>query len=106
MGTVGLLAACRGDEEEALEICRWVEALDRPYLWGSHTGWRSLIAGAPGDGDNAVALRRQTVSEGFGCVGPLWCGWIAFEPLRDYSPWQEAAKLRNGPPRIRHRQSI
>ena len=88
-GLVGLIAACLGDREEALEVSQWLESLDRPYLRGSHTAWRSLIAAALGDGESAVALRRQASAEGWQRPRPFSWGSIGLEPIRDYEPWQE-----------------
>jgi len=88
-GLVGLLAACRGDQEEAVEISHWLDSLDAQYLRGDNTAWRSLIAGALGDGESAVALWRQALAEGFAHPSIWWWGWIAFEPIRDYPPFQE-----------------
>jgi tetratricopeptide (TPR) repeat protein len=88
-GLVGLLAACRRDQEEALEVSRWLEALDRPYLRGDQTEWRSMIAGTLGDSENAVALLRQAMAEGREWPFLASLIWIAFESLRDYPPWQE-----------------
>jgi tetratricopeptide (TPR) repeat protein len=86
---VGILAACRGDQEEALETSERLEALDRPYLRGWNTIWRALIAGALGDGESAVALWRQALGEGFPHRQPWARPWIALEPIRDYPPFQE-----------------
>ncbi len=88
-GFVGAVAACRGDREEALEISEWLEALDRPYLHGANTMWRSGIAAALGDGENAVALLRQAWAEGREPFPPGLSWWVTFEPLRDYPPFQE-----------------
>jgi tetratricopeptide (TPR) repeat protein len=93
-GLVGVLAACKGDRDEALAISQWLEALDRPYLKGNHTMWRSMIAGALGDGENAVALFRQAFAGGAGYPGPWDYPWIAFEPIRDYPPFQELVRPR------------
>ena len=90
-GLVGLLSACRGDREEALEITRWLETLDRSYqsVRGNPTAWRSIIAAALGDGESAVALYRQALAEGYIFDFP-WNWWtLAFEPIRDYPPFQE-----------------
>jgi predicted Zn-dependent protease len=88
-GLAGVLAARRGDQEEAQQVSHWLEALERPYLRGDHTMWRSLIAAAKGDGENAVALFRQAVAQGMTYPRTWDAGWIAFEPIRDYPPWQE-----------------
>jgi tetratricopeptide (TPR) repeat protein len=88
-GLVGVLAACRGDQEEAFQISQWLEALDRPYLRGSHKIWQALIAGVLGDGESAVALARQAVAEGVQYAPPWNVFHIGFDSLRDYPPFQE-----------------
>jgi tetratricopeptide (TPR) repeat protein len=88
-GLVGFLAACRGDQEEAFRISRWLEALDRPYLRGSHKIWQALIAGVLGDGESAVALARQAMAEGVQYAPPWNVFHIGFDSLRDYAPFQE-----------------
>jgi tetratricopeptide (TPR) repeat protein/tRNA A-37 threonylcarbamoyl transferase component Bud32 len=89
-GFVGLLAACRGDQDTALTMSRWLASLDRPYLHGLNTMWRSAIAAALGDGENATALWRRATAEGdFALILVGDFRWIAFEPIRDYEPWQE-----------------
>ncbi len=88
-GPVGVLAACRGDRDEALEISLRLEALDGSHLRGSYTMWRSMIAGALGDGENAVAFFRLASAQGMTYPSPWDFVWIAFEPVRDYPPLQE-----------------
>jgi tetratricopeptide (TPR) repeat protein len=88
-GFVGMVAACRGDREEALEISEWLEALDRPYLYGTDPMWRSAIAAALGDGESAVTLWRQAAAEGLQMLPLGSVRWIPFESLRDYPPFQE-----------------
>jgi hypothetical protein len=48
-----------------------------------------LDAGALGDGETAVAFWRRASAEGFLHPKEGSFGWIAFEPLRDYPPFQE-----------------
>jgi tetratricopeptide (TPR) repeat protein len=97
-GVVGMVAACRGDREEALEASRWLEVFDRPYLYGRNALYRSAIAAALGDGESAVTLWQQARAEGLWLLatttlvrmmGPGDGRWIAYEPLHDYPPFQE-----------------
>jgi hypothetical protein len=88
-GLVGIIAACRGDQNEALEMSQWLAALDRPYLRGAHTMWRLAIAAALGDGENGVALFRRAATQGRVRPRPWDYRWPAFEPLGDYPPFQE-----------------
>ncbi len=90
-GFTGVLAACNGDQEEALQVSRWLAELDTPYLRGYHTSWRSRIAGALGDGEAAVSLTQQALAEG--AYPPhVFHHLIEFEPVRDYPPFQEAMR--------------
>jgi hypothetical protein len=88
-GLTGVLAACNGDEEEALEVSRWLADLHTPYLRGYHTHWRSRIAGALGDGEAAVSLMQQAMAEGEGYPARPFHHLIEFEPLHDHPEFQE-----------------
>ena len=77
-----------GRHDEATEIDRWLEHLDRPFLRGAHTRWRSAIAAALGDEDEAVLLLQQAIRDGvtrayFHHRDPEW------ETLQDYRPYLE-----------------
>jgi hypothetical protein len=88
-GGAAIFAACNGEREEALQISDWFETLSLPYLRGNHTAWRTMIAGALGEGQDAVALWRQAEEEG-ATHRIAWNGfWIVMEPISDYEPWQE-----------------
>jgi tRNA A-37 threonylcarbamoyl transferase component Bud32/tetratricopeptide (TPR) repeat protein len=88
-GFVGVLAACRGDDDEAQEVSQWLGVLDRPYLHGRNTMWRCWIAAALGDRENAVTLWRQALEEGYRHPMAWMRHWIFVESLRDYPPFQE-----------------
>ena len=51
--------------------------------------WRSAIAAALGDGESAVALWRRAMAQGSQMLSILDSRWIAFESLRDYTPFQD-----------------
>jgi tRNA A-37 threonylcarbamoyl transferase component Bud32/TolB-like protein len=70
-GTLGALAARRGDAGQALRIAEWLASLDRPFLHGRNTYHRARIAALLGDGESAVALLQQSYSEGFFLWTPL-----------------------------------
>jgi len=78
-----------GEMDEALKVSQWLEAQDRPHLRGSHTRFRYMIAAELGDGEDAVALWRQALSEGEHFYEPQYGDWIAFASIRDYPPFQE-----------------
>jgi tetratricopeptide (TPR) repeat protein len=95
MGMLGTLAARRGDRAAALSISERLKRLDRPYLFGEHTYNRACIAAQLGEKDDAVALLRQSVAEGF----PAWAGLsftvhtdIDLEPLHGYPPYEQLLK--------------
>ncbi|HUH12351.1 MAG TPA: hypothetical protein VMK65_04545, partial [Longimicrobiales bacterium] len=65
LGRLGTIAARLGEEAEARRIEAELATLERPYLWGSHTHWRSHIAGFLGEKDRAVALLREAWGQGW-----------------------------------------
>jgi len=88
VGVLGVLAARRGDHDEAERIDRQLAAAPRTFLAGEPTCWRARIAALRGDRERAVALVRQALSEGYS-------DWLAlhreidFELLRGYPPFEE-----------------
>ncbi len=90
LGRLGVIAARRGDKEEALEISSLLENIDRPYIFGSHTYWRARIAAILGERENAVKLFREALAQGetYPHLHPV----IDFEPLQDYPPFKELIK--------------
>jgi DNA-binding SARP family transcriptional activator/tetratricopeptide (TPR) repeat protein len=63
-GMLGLLAARRGDREEAERIDAWLAGQRRPRTWGNHTFFRACIAAELGRADEAVALLREAFAQG------------------------------------------
>jgi DNA-binding SARP family transcriptional activator/tetratricopeptide (TPR) repeat protein/TolB-like protein len=63
-GYVGLLAARRGDRAEVARVDHWLETLERPYLAGAETLMRARIAAVSGESERAVALLRESLSQG------------------------------------------
>jgi len=99
-GHLGVLAARRGDTEEAERVSEWLRDLDAPYLFGRHTYWRARIAAQLGELGDAVRLLRAALAEGLrfsGEHGNIYVNapYLALhaemdlEPLRDYEPFQE-----------------
>jgi hypothetical protein len=84
----GFVSVRAGDSTIARRDAEWLEQLDRPYLRGSNTFWRSVIIGALGNHDEAVALIHQAFSEG---REYMW--WMPvtmeFSALRDNPEFQE-----------------
>jgi tetratricopeptide (TPR) repeat protein len=83
---LGIIAAKRGDREEAMKISDWLAGLEDP---GERTRslWRGMIAAQLGDREEAVRLIRVFYDE----AG--YSTWTthhsAFNLLRDYPPFQE-----------------
>ncbi len=86
-GDRGVVAASRGDSTQARRDMEWLERLDRPYLFGSHTFNRARIAAVLGERDRAVALLREAFAQGQQFAW-FWHSTY-FESLRDYPPFQE-----------------
>jgi tetratricopeptide (TPR) repeat protein/predicted Ser/Thr protein kinase/predicted secreted protein len=87
-GCLGTLAARRGDRDEALRISGELAAIDRRFLFGSHTYWRACIATLLGEKEQAVALLKEAFSQGQG-YGVSLHRDINLEPLWDYPPFKE-----------------
>jgi hypothetical protein len=86
-GLLGLIAAGAGNRETAERVLAWFEDLDRPYLYGLHTWWRSVIAGELGAHELAVALLREAFSQGRRGYGFGLAEY--YEPLRGCPPFEE-----------------
>ena len=85
---LGVLAAMRGDREEALRQSQWLEAHADPRRPMFYTAARAKIAAHLGDLEPATELLRQAIVEGYSEYlllhsDPVW------DPLRDYPPFQE-----------------
>jgi tetratricopeptide (TPR) repeat protein len=88
LGTLGVIAAGSGDRDRALSVSEQLGNLDRPYLFGSNTLWQARIAAMLGETVEAVGLLRRAFSERV--YYGLWLHReVAFEPLRDYPPFEE-----------------
>jgi len=87
-GILGALAARRGDRARAMKIFEELSKIDRPYLFGGHTYRRACIAALLGDKERAVALLRESFSQGRDYGVDLHRD-IDLESLWDYSPFKE-----------------
>lgn len=87
-GYIGVVAARLGNIDDASRISDELAALDRPFLWGSHTRWRARIAAVLGDSAQAVELLRRAFNEGSMYDLELHRN-VDFESLRNYAPFQE-----------------
>jgi tetratricopeptide (TPR) repeat protein len=92
-GWIGVLAARRGDAEEARAMDAWLAELDRPYVFGQATHMRARIAALLGERDRAVALLEQAFREGYG-EWPILHIEPDFATLRTYPPFRELVRPR------------
>jgi DNA-binding SARP family transcriptional activator len=63
-GRLGVLAARRGDSEEAERVDRELGQVTRPFLFGRDSLWRARIAAQQDQPDRAIDLLRQAFAEG------------------------------------------
>ncbi len=64
LGTLGAIAALRGDPQEALRYSAALGELKGPYLFGTHVFQRACIAALLGDEPAAIELLRRSFAEG------------------------------------------
>ncbi len=87
-GYLGLLAARRGDREEALAISDRLDGMADPYDFGREEYLQACIAAQLGDLDRAMVLLREAHARGRPFVIFLHRD-MDLEPLRDHPPFQE-----------------
>ena len=88
LGYRGVLAAGRGERQEAERVSAALASLQRPDLRGQHTLWRARIAALLGQKEHAVALLREAMHQGQQ-YGAFVHTIPQFEPLRGYAPFRE-----------------
>jgi serine/threonine protein kinase/tetratricopeptide (TPR) repeat protein len=86
----GLVAARRGDKEEALRMSKQLEDMKKPYRFGKDACNRACIASVLGEKDVAVRLLQEAISQGY-YFDSLYID-IDLELLRDYPPFKELMK--------------
>jgi tetratricopeptide (TPR) repeat protein len=89
-GYLGTIAARMGNEEEALRISEELKNIDRPYLHGENTYWRSRIAALLGEKEQAIELIRDSLLQGQTYNILYWN--MDYECLEDYPPYIEIKK--------------
>ncbi|MDX1673265.1 MAG: tetratricopeptide repeat protein [Longimicrobiales bacterium] len=92
-GHLGVLAAVRGDAEEARRYDTILADWEGPYLRGSNTLWRAAIAANLGEPDRALRLLLQALNEGV----PRSAGLhrtVVLEPIRDHPSFREIMRPR------------
>lgn len=87
-GSLGVLAARRGDRSEAERVADRLRTLERPYMFGLNTYWRACIAAQLGGKQSAVDLLTQAFGEGLE-YGPNLHRDQNLEPLWGYPPFVE-----------------
>jgi len=87
-GWLGVVAAIRGDNAEAMRISDELPVGDslRDGAWGTY--WQASIAAHLGEKDRAVKLLAEAFSKGYP-YGFAFHNSMEFEPLWDYPPFQE-----------------
>jgi tetratricopeptide (TPR) repeat protein len=94
VGPLGTIAARQGDAAEARAVSEKLRNFSQPFLFGSHTYWRSCIAALLGDRQSAVDLLRESFAQG----GEYRLGLHNdpdLERLRDYPPFLDFVRPRN-----------
>jgi class 3 adenylate cyclase/tetratricopeptide (TPR) repeat protein/TolB-like protein len=87
-GYLGVLAARRGDRDEAIKISEKLKQIDRPFLFGQQTYWRSRIAALLGEPEKAVNLLNESFAQG-NRFGTYIHTTIDFESMHDFEPFME-----------------
>ena len=90
LGSLGTLAAKRGDRVEAMRISQLLEEVERPYIFGNHTYWQARIAAQLGEKEKAMSLLRDALSQGV--YHMQFHNDMDLEPLWDYPPFQQLIK--------------
>ena len=86
----GQLAAIMGDKDKAQAISDQLAEDKTPYLYGEIAFARAQIAAFLGEKENAVALLRQAISQGY--TYPIVHYSMAWERLADYPPFIQLMK--------------
>ena len=87
LGMLGTIAARLGNTGEARKISEELKNIERPYLHGENTYWRSTIAALLGEKEKAIDLIRYSLSEGRTHYILYWN--IDYEGLENYPPFVE-----------------
>ncbi|NNG17445.1 MAG: hypothetical protein HKM89_13280, partial [Gemmatimonadales bacterium] len=87
-GFLGVLAARRGDRDEALRISTEIKGMADPYDFGRDFYWQACIAAQLGELDRAMVLLREAYAQGR--VFNVWLHRdFDLEPLHGYPPFEE-----------------
>ena len=83
----GVVAARLGDREKALQVSDWLKSIKRPFFFGRPAYNRACIAAIQGNKEEAVALLREALSQGYQYYYVHTD--MDFESIRDYPPFIE-----------------
>jgi len=90
-GFLGVIAARRGEREEAERISEELRHSRQPYRFGQDTYWCACIAALLGERERAVELLRASFAQGMDMAPlPLWD--MDLEPLHGYKPYEDLMK--------------
>jgi len=87
-GWLGVIAAIRGDETEAMRISDALPVGDSPRAVAWRTYWQAAIAAHLGEKERAFELLAEAFSKGYP-YGLCLHNTLNFEPLWGYPPFQE-----------------
>ncbi len=94
IGLLGLIAARRGDREEALRIIERMENWDKPH-YGSSPFWQAVISANLGQKDRAVSLLLEAYRQGYGLGYTSYYTIGVWTSLGDYPAFIEMMKPRD-----------
>lgn len=63
-GYLAVIAQIEGDEETAARWCAWLEALDRPFLYGAQWFWLAAVSALRGEKNEATRLLGRAFADG------------------------------------------
>jgi len=92
-GFLGVLAARRGDRDEALRISSQLEGMADPYDFGRDVYWQACVAAQLGELDRAMVLLREAYARGR-VFTPYLHRDLDLEPLHGYPPFEDFLKPR------------
>ena len=91
VGFLGVLAARRGDREEALRRAERVTEIGNPYVHGRGIYWQACIAAQLGDRERGISLLLEAYSQGR-AMGVGLHSDMDLEPLHEDPRYQELVR--------------
>ncbi|MFC1849203.1 protein kinase [candidate division CSSED10-310 bacterium] len=87
IGYLGMIAARRGERDEALKIVGQLADMQKPYLFGQHTFMCACIHALLNEREKALSTLRTALSQGIDY--PELHADLNLETLQDYKPFQD-----------------